>query len=203
MKTLQQILDSVLVAGLYDDGRAIYPERFRPYFSKTGSWQQPEELAALLHYLQDYPIQSFLEIGTFQGRTFKVIADFLTELNPQVRCCTVDPIVHSDRLEDPRYTYILGTAEAVAHDSFDLVLIDGDHATNSVRSDFERVGRQAKICVFHDIEDQFIAADYPGGGAPRVWADLRRELAQTHAVIEFIAPDKPTRNMGIGVLIKL
>lgn len=201
-KTFHQIRDDLLALGLQDDGRPIYAEKYQPYFSEFGAWQQPAELASLLHYLQKYEIQSFLSIGTFNGRTFNFIADFLTALNPAVRCVTVD-IENHPRLErHDKYEYVVGTSELFTGQSFDLVFIDGDHAKCSAAADFEHVGRHAKFCVFHDIDDDFVRVDYADGGIPAFWEECRQTLKDTHDNFEFIANDKPNKNMGIGLLVQ-
>ncbi len=202
VKTIEQIQDLVLRAGLYDDGRPLYAEKYRPYFSSAGIWQQPEELAAFLYHLQRYTIESFFEIGTFQGRTFQIIADFLTAINSNTYCCTVDPVAHVQCVRDTRYNYYVGTSKDFVGRQFDLVFIDGDHSAESARADYENVGRHARLCAFHDIDDVFIARAYPDGGCPQMWQEVKTARAHTHEIFEFVAADKPSQNMGIGLLVQ-
>jgi hypothetical protein len=201
MQSVEQIREAILAGGLYDDGRPVYAEKYRPYFSATGLWQQPDELAELLHYLQQQHIRSFLNIGTFNGRTFKFIADFLTAQNPNLVCVTVDIEQHPTLVPAPEYRYVIGTSENFAHQRFDLVFIDGAHEYAAAMRDFTLVGQYAKFCVFHDIADQWIS-ELPGGGCTAVWKELKQQCAKTHDIHEFVTADKPTQTMGLGVLAK-
>jgi hypothetical protein len=201
MQSVEQIREAILAGGLYDDGRPVYAEKYQPYFSATGLWQQPDELAELLHYLQQQHIRSFLNIGTFNGRTFKFIADFLTAQNPNLVCVTVDIEQHPTLVQAPEYQYVIGTSENFAHQRFDLVFIDGAHEYAAAMRDFTLVGQYAKFCVFHDIADQWIS-ELPGGGCTAVWKELKQQCAKTHDIHEFVTADKPTQTMGLGVLAK-
>jgi hypothetical protein len=200
-KSVEEIRADILSCGLYSDHRPIYAEKYQPYFSATGLWQQPDELAALLHYLQWQRIQSFLNIGTFNGRTFKFIADFLAVTNPNIRCVTVDVEAHDNLIQDARYKYVIGTSDDFTGQHFDLVFIDGDHTYPAALRDFENVGRFAQFCVFHDIADQWVAK-YDDGGCSGVWQALKLDLAQTHTILTFVTADKPTQNMGIGLIAR-
>ncbi len=202
VKSFQELHAEILACGLYSDGRPIYAERYAPHFAPAGLWQQPDELAALLHYLQDYDITSFLNIGTFNGKTFKLIADFLTARNPATVCVTVDVQKFANLNQDAQYDYCIGTSSDFAEQPFDLVFIDGDHAYASALQDFNNVGRFAHLCVFHDIEDEFIARELPNGGCVTVWRELKEALAATHTAVEFVAIDKPTNNMGLGLFVR-
>jgi hypothetical protein len=187
-QTLDEIRDAILQRGLYDDGRPIYAEKYRPYFSPTGLWQQPDELAGLLHYLQQQPISSFLNIGTFNGNTFNFMADFLTQNNPNMRCVTVDNRDWGAEI-NPKYQYVIGTSRDFIGQTFDLVFIDGDHSYITARADFNFVGRTAKFCALHDIADSFIRAELPLGGCVTVWNELKKEIGNVYDTFEFIATE--------------
>jgi hypothetical protein len=202
MMTFEEVLAVVLRAGLYDDGRVLYSNKYRAAFSNVGIWQQPDELAAFLCFVQRYDVRSFLEIGTFHGQTFQLLSDFLTTLCPETQCCTVDLVKHPQCVPDSRYRYHLGTSADFKGQIFDLVFIDGDHSAAASRADYENVGRHARLCAFHDIDDEFIARDYPDGGCPQTWREVKAEKANTHDIFEFVAADKPCRNMGIGLLVR-
>jgi hypothetical protein len=202
MMTFEEVLAVVLRAGLYDDGRGLYSDKYRAAFSAVGIWQQPDELAAFLCFVQRYEVRSFLEIGTFQGQTFQLLSDFLTTLCPETQCCTVDLVKHPQCVPDSRYRYHLGTSADFKGQIFDLVFIDGDHSAAASRADFENVGRYAALCAFHDIDDRFSDA-HRDGGCGRTWRELKQETWRTHAAVEFISPDKPQRTMGIGLLVRL
>jgi hypothetical protein len=201
-QTLEEIVAFVLSYGIQQDHRPLYAEKYLPHCQPLGMWQQPEELAGLLHYLQNHRIASFLDIGTFNGATFKCVSDFLTQLNPNVACTTVDVREAYPRITDPSYTYKIGTSADFKEQVFDLVFIDGDHDYGPSQCDFEFVGQRAKFCVLHDISDEFVFGDCAGGGCTQLWRDLKLRLVSSHTCIEFIAADKPTQNMGIGLLIK-
>ena len=79
-----------------------------------------------------------------------------------------------------------------------MVFIDGDHNYSSVKLDYENVGKNAKICVFHDIFDDFISNDISlNGGVPKFWNEIKNEKNY----IEFNSSKKIKNIMGIGVLV--
>jgi hypothetical protein len=197
MQTKEQILNEILDIGLHIDCRGnLYGKKYDKFVTKTGGcWQLPEELAGLLYYLQDKNIQSFLNIGTFNGITFNYMADFFNRTST-VNCLTIDPYDFNPK-KNTKYQYLNYTSNDLKDQKFDLVFIDGHHSYNFVKDDYYNVGQYAKYTVFHDIEDKFIL-NQPGygGGVPKFW----NEIKTTRKNLEFIDNEKPVKMMGIGLL---
>jgi hypothetical protein len=188
-----QLIDQILTLKLFVDDRGnLYGDQYQNYLStETGLWQHPEEFAELCLILKTHKINSFLNIGTFNGYSFKFLSDFLNRYQ-ETKCTTIDPINHTPVLDD-RFTYLNATSKDFIAQKFDLVFIDGDHDYYSVKEDYENVGQYAKICVFHDIKDQFCAN--LNGGPPRFWNEIK-----DNSCFEIFADKKPLpHTMGIGI----
>lgn len=179
--------------GLFSDGRDLYNLQYKDYINSTGLWQQPEELASLIHYLQDKSIKTFLNIGTFNGATLDCIVSFLPTIET---CISIDPIEHDLLFKNDKVLYLKIISDQLKYLSFDLVFIDGDHSYDSTKNDFYNAGQFAKYCVFHDIHDDFILNNLDGG-CTRFWQDIKNNYSH----IEYISQDKPSNNMGIGILL--
>ena len=77
----------------------------------------------------------------------------------------------------------------------DLLFIDGDHAYEGVKSNFEMYApfaRDGALIAFHDI----LKHSSEGGGVDRYW----NEIKAGYRHVEFISP--PMQFGGIGVLWK-
>jgi hypothetical protein len=200
MKLWQKKFKDILQYGLYiDDRGCLYPDKYMEYLSKTsGIWQQPDELYYLLNYLKTQPIKinTFLNVGTFNGCTLNVIHKFLKKLNPDLQTITIDPIRHHiiEIIDDIYYSFT--TTENYKNEYFDFVFIDGDHHYNSVLKDYTNVGVNSKICAIHDIKDSFIENNKSLEGGPiRLWNEIKQDKC-----FEIISTEKPYEVMGIGVI---
>lgn len=193
------IMSSIYKIGLHTDKRGnIYGEKYSPFLSSNGIWQYPEELTDLILLLIQSNIKNFLNIGTFNGLTFEIIAHFLTSFNPSIHCCTYDLFFHSPKIIN-KYEYIFGKSN-FDRSQFDAVFIDGDHSYMGAKKDWDSVKHTAKIIAFHDIVDMYIYCDRKcDGGVMRLWNEIKKENLHT---IEFIAEiDRPMSIMGIGVVL--
>ena len=171
----------------------IYGPKYEPYLVYGfGCWQVPEELASLILFLKDKNIQSFLNIGTFNGLTFNLVSKYIKLFNKNAQCISIDPINH-DPVQEHGLIYESKTSDAFARKPFDFVFIDGDHTYKCVAQDFINVGRYAKFCVFHDIKDKYIRA-MPCGGVTKFWNEIKKQFKHH----EFICTDNDV--MGIGML---
>ena len=204
LKNIERVQEIVGSAGLAYDTRDVYgaDERCMNRVAR-GLWQIPNQFASLLVFLSDKEIHSILEIGTFTGYTFAVMMTYLTRFVPEARGITAD-VDQSWSLKSAcngRFSarYVTGTSELFLGERFDLVFIDGDHAYQSVMQDYERVGRLARFCAFHDINDQNVEV-YPGNelGVPRFWKE--QILASGLLAHEFLYQSEGRRVMGIGVV---
>jgi len=187
--------------GLRFDRRSIYKgdNRHMNGFG-PGLWQIPDQLAGALIFLSQHPIQSALEIGTCDGWTVSVMAAYLRRFHPSLYFTTTDLAgrftAHADvcRLLPIEY-HSSRPAEEFAGTKFDLVFIDGDHSYNSVARDYQLLGKQAAICMFHDIDDCNVGYE----NVPKFWRELKANEAGKSEFQEFIGPEGV---MGIGLRVR-
>lgn len=177
--------------------------------------QIPYELKKLTEIAKES--KSFLEIGSRYGETLLHIGKELPEDSLIVSVELPNgPWGRSDSLPDLyhvadvlRYTYrhrvhlILGNSQDAGvvnqvkkvSESFDFILIDGDHTYEGVSSDWKNYGPMGKIVAFHDI-----AAEMKPSGTghimevPRFWFDLKKEIDNYSEIIA------QGSYMGIGVV---
>lgn len=190
---IKEITDIGLYAYHDNNPRHFYGVEYHKYIKhRKGLWQHPEEFAELCLILKTHKINSFLNVGTFNGYSFKFLSDFLNRYQ-KTECITIDPINHNPILDD-RFKYLNATSKDFTGQKFDLVFIDGDHEYSSVKEDYENVGQYAKICIFHDIKDEF-CIKRSNGGPPRFWNEIKDD-----SCFEIFADKKPLPyTMGIGI----
>jgi hypothetical protein len=152
--------------GLFYDDRNLYGkyQNFMLEKGQGGLWQNPEELATFLwnnkQLFIDSDIQSYLDIGTFNGYTTFVIVEFLKAfVNPNIRVKTIDPfiLIHPIMSSYISQYFHQTTIEGV-QEEYDLVFIDGLHEYPGPSNDFNHVSKYAKIVFFHDITDRHCPA---------------------------------------------
>lgn len=206
LRNIEFVQHQIEQIGLARDTRGIYgqDERFMNPIPR-GFWQIPRQLAEFSVLLSGYDIRSFVEVGTFTGYTFAFLTAYLSRFNREFLAITIDikdwnsvkPVVTS------RYNaqFVMGTSADYAGREFDLCLIDGDHSFDAVSADFERIGRKAKLCAFHDINDKLVG-EYPpnNGGVPRFWRQLKAEI-KDREFHEFLYQSRNDTVMGIGVAV--
>ena len=193
-------------AGLAHDDRGIYGEDAR-WMNPVprGLWQIPRQLAELLVWLSHRNVRTFLEIRDIHRSHVCGDHDLPVALPTRPGgYLTVDP-ARRHRLSGltPRYfraRYARGTSDDFAGRSFDFCFIDGDHRYGAVARDFRNVGRYARICAFHDINDE-LSASFAGndGGVVRFWGDLVTGI-DPQRVRTFCYHSEGRRVMGIGAI---
>lgn len=151
--------------------------------------------------LSEHNIDTFLEVGTHTGYTFSVLAAYLYRLNSGLQALTIDPHNSFHHYSTVRKFIPVEfrniTSKELKGSVYDCVLIDGNHSYGAVAEDFENVGRHARLCMFHDINDYFVGPD----SVPKFWGELVRSgaFAATHEVLDCPEGKKA---MGIGIGIK-
>jgi hypothetical protein len=172
-----------------------------------GLWQIPTQLASTLTYISKFKIMSVVEIGTWTGWTISLIGAYLHRFNPGLQVTTVDIgygfYLHEKVAERFALRLVLGTSDLVSSERFDLAFIDGDHSYDACSRDYDNVGKRAKICMFHDINDRDVMRYEPNkGGVPRLWKELSSGIRDPDHTVEFTDHSKGAQVMGIGLIVR-
>jgi len=185
--------------GLRYDRRGIYGSDARfMNFLGPGLWQIPGQFTGALLKLASLRPASLLEIGTCDGWTFSVMAAYLSRFHSGFQALTIDPI--DQFLARNRVQKLLPiqfrktTSDTLVGSKFDLCFIDGDHSSEWVGRDFDQVGRFARICMFHDINDPLAG----GGAVQDFWLQLRFRFPDRQ-YWEFTDHQDNFAVMGIGI----
>lgn len=160
------LCNAICKIGLFKDARGIYGTYNRFQVDIGGVWQDPNELATFLWKSRnDFKnVQSYLDIGTFNGYTFFVIMSFLKKfVASDIKCKTIDPMNMMHDLSIVPYIlpyYECCTTDDIAlrKERYDLVFIDGCHEAPWPMRDFDNCKNLADIVFFHDIVDKWCPA---------------------------------------------
>jgi hypothetical protein len=168
--------------------------------------QYPIEFARWLRLLADYPINSYLEVGCFNGCTASLATAYLHRLNPGLKAITVDLfpwfIFHHLVRDLIPLEYCVGVTSYHFRDRvFDAVFIDADHSFVWAWADYQNVGRSARVCGIHDVMSQSYYETEELGGVTAAWELIKREEGSGGIRFEEIC-DYPTAGFGIGVRIR-
>lgn len=200
LRSVEVVANLVRAFGLVQWGNDTFgeDELFKnPSVDQAGIYQTPMQIAEALVYVSCFKVNSFLEVGVFQGGNFLFCSEFLRRFNPEIQCLGVDPSAYLN----PEIKEIIDkeifvsfksmTSDRLEGRSFDLVFLDGDHTAAGVRKDWENVGKHAKICMLHDIQ---------GAICPDVvafWKALKGDHPNS-TIKEFLAyTGKPTQGIGL------
>jgi hypothetical protein len=174
--------------------------------TQQGLIQLPREFARWLLLLGEHRPSSYLEIGCFNGASASLAAAYLHRVAPGSRLVTCDVfpafLFHADVAALVPLEYHVGrTSFDFAREKFEAVFIDGDHSFEWAWADYQNVGRSARICGLHDVNN----APYRElhlGGVCGVWDWIR--ASEGGAGVEFREIfEHPSREiMGIGVRIR-
>jgi len=175
--------------------------------AQQGLIQLPREFARWLLLLGEHKPASYLEIGTFNGATACLAGAYLRRFVPNARVVTCDVfpafIFHELAHAVSPLEYAVGrTSFDFRTETFEAVFIDGDHSFEWAWADYVNVGRPARLCALHDVNN----APYREmhlGGVCGVWDRLKSSEAGPHIELhEFF--DHPTAEiMGLGIRIRL
>jgi len=164
-KTLQNpnvVINLIRAFGIVQWGPAVFGEDevFKnANENMAGIYQTPAQLANALIYLSDFEINTYLEIGVFQGGNFLFVSEYLRRFNPKIQCLGIDPTWYlNDEIRniieaEMFMSFKSVTSDQIAGTKYDLVFIDGEHTEDWVKRDYENVGQYAKICMIHDINE--------------------------------------------------
>jgi len=201
LRNVDSVVDIIRGIGLRHDTRGVYGSE-SAYMNRTnnGLWQIPQQLAKAMIALSRQEIITFLEVGTHTGYTSSVLIAYLHRFNPKLKAMTIDPenmFKHYSTIQSMiPLEYRSYTSDDLRGHSYDCVLIDGDHSYEAVRKDFENVGSFARICMFHDINDDLVGFD----NVPKFWKELvaSDSFSETHEFLD-CAQDKHVMGIGIGI----
>lgn len=132
-------------------------------------YQTPRQFAGAIHELLKYKLNSYIEIGIFSGGSYLIMCEFLRLRNPGIRTVGVD--ISTQYMKPETIPYLtglhIGTSADFRGQRFDLAFIDGDHSYEGVKTDYQNIGPQTKIVMFHDINESSCP------GVVRFWNEVK------------------------------
>ncbi len=199
LKNFEVVANLVRAFGIVHWGAPVFgdDEPFKnPTPNMAGIYQTPNQIAKALVYLSDFKIESYLEVGVFQGGNFLFVSEYLKRFNPSIRCIGIDPTGYMN----PEIMQIIEkeiwisfksiTSDYILGQEFDLVFIDGDHSAEWVNKDWNNVGSKAKICLIHDIQES---------SCPDIIA-FWNKLKVKKKTVEFLDYSGKEPSQGIGII---
>ncbi len=163
LKNPEVVANLVRAFGIVQWGPDVFgdDEKFKnPSTDMAGIYQTPDQIGKALVYLSDFEINTYLEVGVFQGGNFLFVSEYLRRFNPDIKCLGIDPTQYLNDeirmiIESEMFLSFKSiTSDQLAGQEFGLVFIDGEHTGDWVKRDYENVGQYAKICMFHDIQEK-------------------------------------------------
>jgi hypothetical protein len=206
LEWVYEVVCSVGLSPLFPPEEIYADEAHLMNASCQGITQYPREFAHWLILLGQSRVNTYLEIGSYNGSTACLATAYLHRLNPDLHAITVDvapwfffhPLVKG---LIPLEYHASKTSFDFQHRSFDAVLIDADHSFPWALADFRNVGESARICGIHDVKSRHYLDNEPLGGVTAVWQLLKRDSCGPG--IEFLELfDHPGEYFGIGVRIR-
>ena len=206
LRSLEWLLETIREVGLVPipDAEITYEgESDFLNSSQQGLIQLPREFARWLLLLAEQRPATYLEIGTFNGATASLAAAYLQRFNPVFSATTIDVwpafVFHHEVRPLIPLRYVVGkTSFDFAGERFDAVFIDGDHSFEWAWADYQNVGRAAKVCGLHDVNNAPYR-DLTMGGVCGVWDLIKRDEAGAGIAFTEIFAHPSRQIMGIGV----
>jgi cephalosporin hydroxylase len=213
LKDDRKIEQLLLQLGINDEVLSEIPEELHSYCGfGLKFWQYPNQFSKYLHFLTQYNIKSYLEIGVRYGGTFITTIEYLSKFNTLNEAVCID-ISKNKSLQ--KYCKQFPVSKFYKVDStskrffrlikdkiFDLVLIDGNHDENYCRQDFMLFKSKSNIIVLHDI----ISDACPG--VQNVWREINIKYKDEFSFYEFteqyssVYQKAGNRYFGIGVAVR-
>jgi hypothetical protein len=188
----------------------MYPHTF----SGQPAVQVESELKSFIAFCQQHNVQSYLEVGVARGDTFHEVMTHLPEGStgafvdmPEAQWGLKGSRKDLERvasdLEDKGYLVRSFFGDSKSPDilhavwyaaRWDMVMIDGDHTYEGVKTDFENYAKLGRIVALHDIVDTM----HPNRKGekievPKFWQELKAK----YKTLEFIGKGS---TMGIGIV---
>ncbi len=187
LKDENYVVNLIRLFGLADNLKISPYGEDNIYINNPGIYQVPEQWSKLLIFLSDFKLESYLEIGVFNGGNYLFTREYLKRFNPDIETFGLDidhQYLNSD-IQKLVTGLVIGTSETNKGKQFDFVFIDAMHTYEWVTKDWQNIGQYAKICAFHDINDKTLP------DMARFWNELKKDKNY----IEFLDKDI----FGIGL----
>jgi len=211
-----KFLENILLPrlGLSGAKTFAYPEKLHPFCGRgLLSWQYPNQFSLYLSRIAQLKIESYLEIGTFEGGTFVITTEYLERFHSLKFAIGIDICYYPSLLKyknmNPKVRYMQIDTQSPQfvdylkdYKKIDLVLIDGNHEESACRNDFLSVKEKANIIIFHDIVNDECE------GVKRVWQEVKQKYSKDYDFIEYTDQyksviEKMSKSfLGIGLMIK-
>lgn len=181
--------------------------KLRTWVGYGGLLQIPQQLSECLIYLSNFKIKNFIEIGTWKGWTSSIVLAYLQRFNKSIKGLTIDIEKFFEAYNFVKkkipLKYKLKTSDKFKTQIFNLCFIDGNHEYTYVKRDFENLGKNANICMFHDINDQPNPL-HPGcvPGVAKFWNELKDKGKNEYIFKEYLYHSEGRNIMGIGLALK-
>lgn len=209
LKNLRYVENLIINLGLNKELLDEQPEIVRNNGGGLLIWQYPNQFSKYLLFLQKQKINSYLEIGCRWGGTFILTNEYLKKFN------IIKKSVAIDLLDSPVKNYCSNNKETkfikinsksekfknyIKLNFFDLILIDGDHSYEAVKSDYELIKDSSKIIVFHDVVNN------NSPGTVKFWNEIKEN--KNYYSYEFIEQYEEIyahtgkKFLGLGLIIK-
>jgi len=206
LEWVYQVVCSVGVSILFPPEEIYADEAPLMNASHQGITQYPREFARWLILLGESHVNSYLEIGCYNGATACLATSYLYRLNPTLRAMTADVapwFLFYPLIQDliPLEYHAGKTSFDFRRQPFDAVFIDAEHSFPWALADFRNVGEGASICGIHDVRSRYFLENEPLGGVTAVWELIKRDFCGPGIeCIELV--DHPAEHFGIGVRIR-
>jgi len=153
----------------------------------AGICQHPIELAHVIDLIIKMKYSTMIEIGSGHGWTSTFIQSVVSKFQPfSVTSVDKNPNCYEEVSHVSEVNFLNESSNDVK-DVFDVAFIDADHSYDGVKNDYDKVGKSAKMCILHDIDDVFCP------GVKRLWNDVKKRGLSR----EFVCNrDK----LGLGIL---